>query len=208
LKEMINRGGEKISPLEIEAALLEHPAVLDAAAFAAPHPTLGEEVAAAVVPRKDARLEAADVVRFMRAQLSDFKVPRVVRVVDELPRNHLGKVQRAGLYEALGLSEGAGSPRRDPILAPRDEIEGALAQLWRDVLGKESVGVRDSFFDLGGTSLEAVSMFYVIEEAIGTRTSVETLLACETIEQVANLLREAGIDDATLGRIRAGGAGS
>jgi acyl-CoA synthetase (AMP-forming)/AMP-acid ligase II len=95
IKELINRGGEKISPLEVDAALLSHPAVAEAASFAAPDPKYGEEVQAAVVLKGDAGVE--ELLAHCREKLADFKVPRVIHLVKELPKGPTGKVQRRHL---------------------------------------------------------------------------------------------------------------
>jgi acyl-CoA synthetase (AMP-forming)/AMP-acid ligase II len=99
IKELINRGGEKISPLEVDAALLAHPAVAEAAAFAVADPKYGEEVHAAVVLRQDASVE--ELLRHCRDRLADFKVPRVLHLVKELPKGPTGKVQRRFMAAAL-----------------------------------------------------------------------------------------------------------
>ncbi len=106
LKEIINRGGEKISPLEVDSILLEHPDIAQAVTFAIPHDKLGEEIAAAVVPRENATLESRDVRDFATSRLADFKVPRKVVVLEEIPKGATGKVQRIGLAEKLGLTGG------------------------------------------------------------------------------------------------------
>jgi acyl-CoA synthetase (AMP-forming)/AMP-acid ligase II len=92
LKELINRGGEKISPLEVDAALLEHPAVAEAVSFAAPDPKYGEEVHAAVVLK--AAATPAEIQAFCGKRLADFKVPKVIHVAKEVPRTATGKIQR------------------------------------------------------------------------------------------------------------------
>jgi acyl-CoA synthetase (AMP-forming)/AMP-acid ligase II len=98
-KELINRGGEKISPLEIDHALLRHPEVAEAAAFAVPHPRLGEDVAAAVVLREGARVTPMELREFLASQLALFKVPRRIVLVNHLPKGVTGKVQRQRLVE-------------------------------------------------------------------------------------------------------------
>ena len=98
-KEIINRGGEKISPLEIDQALLRHPEVAEAAAFAIPHPRLGEDVAAAVVLKEGARVSPMDLREFLASQLALFKVPRRIVLVDHLPKGVTGKIQRRRLVE-------------------------------------------------------------------------------------------------------------
>lgn len=103
LKEIINRGGEKISPLEVDGILMDHPAVGQAVTFALPHPKLGEEVAAAVVLREGHDSTEADIRNFASARLAEFKVPRKVIIMDEIPKGATGKMQRIGLAEKLGL---------------------------------------------------------------------------------------------------------
>lgn len=103
LKEIINRGGEKISPLEVDVVLLDHPAVQQVVTFAMPHDTLGEEVAAAVVLCEGAEATAADIRRFAKKHLADFKLPRKVVFLDEIPKGPTGKLQRIGLAAKLGL---------------------------------------------------------------------------------------------------------
>jgi acyl-CoA synthetase (AMP-forming)/AMP-acid ligase II len=103
LKELINRGGEKISPLEIDDVLLRHPAVAEALAFAVPHTTLGEDIHAAVVLKAPAA--EAELREHCAARLAEFKVPRQFHILDAIPRGATGKPQRISLAKALGLSE-------------------------------------------------------------------------------------------------------
>ncbi|HEY4254107.1 MAG TPA: AMP-binding protein [Roseomonas sp.] len=104
LKELINRGGEKISPLELDAVLAAHPAVAQALCFALPHARLGEEVAAAVVLRGGHTLDEAALRRFAADRLADFKVPRRVIFLPEIPKGPTGKPMRLGLAAQLGLA--------------------------------------------------------------------------------------------------------
>ncbi len=104
LKEIINRGGEKISPLEVDEVLMDHPAIAQVVTFAMPHDKLGEEVAAAVVLREGQAASEADVRAFAATRLADFKVPRKVLILDEIPKGATGKLQRIGLAAKLGLS--------------------------------------------------------------------------------------------------------
>jgi acyl-CoA synthetase (AMP-forming)/AMP-acid ligase II len=99
LKEMIDRGGEKILPQGVEDVLAEHPAVADAAVFAVAHPTLGEDIAAAVVLREGASATALELRRFAATKLAAFKVPRRIEFLDRIPRTSTGKVQRSLLVE-------------------------------------------------------------------------------------------------------------
>jgi acyl-CoA synthetase (AMP-forming)/AMP-acid ligase II len=105
LKEIINRGGEKVSPLEVDGVLSAHPAVAQCVTFAMPHPKLGEEVAAAVVLKEGAAADAQALRAFLSDRLAAFKVPRQVLILDEIPKGATGKLQRIGLAEKLGLVE-------------------------------------------------------------------------------------------------------
>ena len=104
LKEMINRGGEKISPREVDEVLLDHPAV-QRVDDAMPHQKLGEEgIAAAVVFREGLSASSTKLRDFCATRLADFKVPRKLVFLDEIPKGATGKLQRIGLAEKLGLS--------------------------------------------------------------------------------------------------------
>ena len=104
LKEIINRGGEKIAPLEIDEVLMAHPAVHQAVTFAVPHDKLGEDVAAAIVLREGAQAGERDIREFAASRLADFKVPRHVVFVPEIPKGATGKMQRIGLAAKLGFT--------------------------------------------------------------------------------------------------------
>jgi oxalate---CoA ligase len=103
LKELINRGGEKVGPLEIDAVLMEHPAVQQCCTFAMPHDKLGEEIAAAVVVREGKALTERELQQFAEKRLAHFKIPRKVVFVKEIPKGPTGKLQRIGLAKKLGL---------------------------------------------------------------------------------------------------------
>jgi acyl-CoA synthetase (AMP-forming)/AMP-acid ligase II len=103
LKEIINRGGEKISPREVDEVLLSHPAVAQALTFALPHEKLGEEVAAAIVLREGRAIAERELREFAAERLADFKVPRRIVFLGEIPTGSTGKLQRIGLAQRLGL---------------------------------------------------------------------------------------------------------
>jgi acyl-CoA synthetase (AMP-forming)/AMP-acid ligase II len=104
LKEIINRGGEKISPREVDEVLLAHPAVAQALTFAVPHDKLGEDVAAALVLREGQRADEQEIRSFAAQRLADFKVPRKVVFLAQIPVGPTGKLQRIGLARKLGLA--------------------------------------------------------------------------------------------------------
>jgi acyl-CoA synthetase (AMP-forming)/AMP-acid ligase II len=103
IKEIINRGGEKVSPLEVDDVLMEHPGIQQVVTFALPHKLLGEEVAAAIVLTEGATLTLGDVQTFAAERLAQFKLPKKIVIVDEIPKGATGKLQRIGLAAQLGL---------------------------------------------------------------------------------------------------------
>ncbi len=103
LKEIINRGGEKISPPEVDNVLMDHPAIAQVVTFGMPHKSLGEDVAAAVVLREGMEASEQEIRAFAAEHLADFKVPRKVLILEEIPKGATGKLQRIGLAEKLGL---------------------------------------------------------------------------------------------------------
>ncbi|GAC1338593.1 MAG: acyl--CoA ligase [Acetobacteraceae bacterium] len=105
LKEQINRGGEKISPLEVDVVLLDHPGLDQVVTFGVPHEKLGEEVAAIVVPRPGCEVTEQEIRDFAAHRLAAYKVPRRVLIMTEIPKGPTGKVQRVGLAARLGLVE-------------------------------------------------------------------------------------------------------
>jgi len=104
LEELINRGGEKISPLEIDTVIMDHPAVAQVVTFGMPHDKLGEDVAAAVVLREGAACDERELRAFIGTRVADFKVPRKILFLTEIPKGATGKLQRIGLAEKLGMT--------------------------------------------------------------------------------------------------------
>ncbi len=102
LKEIINQGGEKISPGEVDAVIMDHPAVKQVATFPTPHPKLGEQVAAAIVLRKGSSATAAEIRDYAARRLAHFKIPREIFFLEEIPKSPLGKLQRFELTKRLG----------------------------------------------------------------------------------------------------------
>ena len=103
LKEIINRGGEKVSPREVDEILMDHPAVAQVVCFGMPHAKLGEEVAAVVVLKAGAAVTDRELQAFVAARAADYKVPKKILFMDEIPKGATGKLQRIGLAQKLGL---------------------------------------------------------------------------------------------------------
>ena len=149
LKEIINRGGEKVAPKEIDEAILEHPDVTQAVAFAVSHTGLGEDIAVAVVLKDHAVVSEKEIREFLFDRLADYKVPSQIVIVDEIPKGPTGKLQRIGLADKLALN------LKPEYVAPKNPTEKTLADIWTEVLSVAQVGIGDNFFSLGGDSLSA-----------------------------------------------------
>jgi aryl carrier-like protein len=179
LKELINRGGEKVSPKEIDEALLEHPQVLEAAAFGVPHPTLGEDVAAAVVVRDPVAVDAPALRAHLLRRLATFKVPSQVLLVDAIPKGATGKVERVTLATRLLPTGG------EEYVAPHGDTETTLAAIFAEVLEVERVGANDNFWGLGGDSLRATRALARIRATKGVELPILTLFEHPTVAEAA-----------------------
>jgi oxalate---CoA ligase len=159
-KEIINRGGKKVSPPEVDTVLAMHPAVAEIAAFAVPHPTLGEDVAAAVVLRDGAAVSELELRRFAAERLATHKVPRRIVFLESLPRTTAGKPKRIALAEKFRDLGAAKVPRPAGTAGAREptEIELQIIDIWRGILGIEQIALQDNFIELGGDSLTAALM--------------------------------------------------
>ena len=105
LKEIINRGGEKISPLEVDNVLMEHPDIQQVVTFAVAEKMLGEEIGAAVVMADGKSMDAGQLRKYAGEHLAKFKIPKHIVFVDEIPKGATGKLQRIGLAKKLGLED-------------------------------------------------------------------------------------------------------
>jgi acyl-CoA synthetase (AMP-forming)/AMP-acid ligase II/acyl carrier protein len=178
LKEIINRGGEKISPREIDEVLLEHPDVLQAVAFAIPHPSLGEDIAAVVVLRDHAQTEAS-IRGYLVSRLTAFKLPSRLLIVDEIPMSSTGKVRRTDLAETFT------ERLKSDFVAPKNKLEVLVAGIYADVLGTQPVGATDNFFALGGDSLRATQVISRVRSLFAINLPIATLFLKTTVAELA-----------------------
>ncbi|HEY7503035.1 MAG TPA: AMP-binding protein [Gemmatimonadales bacterium] len=190
LKEIINRGGEKVSPREVDEVLMDHPAVAQVITFAIPGGPLGEEVGAAVVLQPAKGTTEREIRDYAATRLADFKVPSTIVFLDEIPKGPTGKPQRIGLAARLGLGPATvqdSQPRR-PYLAPRTPVEDLLATLWSDVLGVERVGVDERFLDLGGDSMLATRLVSRIRQELRLELTMRALFDAPTVAEQAGVV--------------------
>jgi len=182
LKEMINRGGEKVIPRRVDEALLRHPAVDQALAFAVPHPTLGEDLAAAVVLRAGAAADEQELRGHAFSQLAPHEVPSRIVLLETLPRGATGKLQRIGLAEKFGAIL---FPAEEPV---RGELEELVAHTFAAVLQQPPPGRNANFFLLGGDSLSGQRVVNGLEQQLALALSPVLLFAYPTVRSLAEQL--------------------
>jgi amino acid adenylation domain-containing protein len=196
VKEVINRGGQKISPIEVEDALLRHPGIAEVACFGVPHPTLGEDIAAAIVVNDPAQgvIDTTAVAQFLAPNLAAFKIPKRVVCCEALPRGPTGKLNRLSLAATLGIAsiiDEANLVTVEPA-AFEGKWEAEIAAIWRDILKLSTVGYRENFFVLGGESLMAARLLARIGEMTGVDLPVECIFGDGgTVAGLAQLVRDA-----------------
>ncbi len=176
ISELINRGGEKISPVEVDSVLESLPGIVEAAAFGVAHPSLGEELVAAVVRSAGAAIEEADVIDHVRRRMGSRQTPRRIYFVERLPRTDSGKVRRNALAQELGYdADGAPHAGATSARAAGSPLEAALARLWSTALRGRAAGRDDNFFLLGGDSLSGAQLLLRVNAAFGVELQIKDL---------------------------------
>jgi acyl-CoA synthetase (AMP-forming)/AMP-acid ligase II len=179
LKEIINRGGAKVLPPEVDAALMAHSGVADAACFGVQHPTLGEDLVAAVVLRPDAAVSAQQLRDAALERLPAYKVPSRIVLVNIIPRDVQGKLRRGELADVLAQA------MRIDFTPPHGPLEELVAASFREVLGIERIGAHDNFFALGGDSLRGTQVVVRMNAALGLDLDAIELFRRPTVAEFA-----------------------
>ena len=184
-KEIINRGGEKVSPYDVEKVLLGHPAVREAAVFAVPHPRLGDNVGAAVVLHPAAppgtSPNSTELVDFLYDRLAPHQLPRHVHIVKSLPLGPTGKIARPLLSAAF-------ADHQRSTEQPAAPMEILIAEIWQRLLQRTDIGLDDDFFEIGGDFLQATEMLLELEETARHHIAPSEVRAQLTIRQLAETL--------------------
>jgi oxalate---CoA ligase len=191
IADQINRGGEKVSPREVDEVLLQHKAVQEAAVFPLPHALLGQEVAAAVVLKPGEVVQAGELSAHVSAQLAHFKVPKTFYVLAELPRGPGGKLRRRLLPEMVLKLAPLVDESAAAVDLPQSEMEKQVALWWQKELQVEQITRGDDFFELGGDSLAAVGFTVSVEKALGIRVRPAALFDHPTLAAFAGYLETA-----------------
>ncbi|WP_282792786.1 amino acid adenylation domain-containing protein [Streptomyces sp. CC224B] len=184
IDDQVKVRGYRVEPGEIEAALREHPAV-EAALVGAPAFDAGHRKIVANVVLRATGTSPADLRQFVRGRVPEFALPSLIEVVDELPRLPNGKVDRAGLVVSATSAAGASTPGAAPA-----GLTEALHRIWREVLGVDSVGLDDNFFEVGGDSLSIVKVYNEFKPLAGRDITITDMIKYPTISQVISFIGE------------------
>ncbi|MDP3385832.1 MAG: AMP-binding protein [Eubacteriales bacterium] len=200
IKEMINRGGEKVSPYELEKAILSNPDFQDAVAFPYPNPYGSEDVGVAVVMRQGYATSLLALRKLLYHRMDAYKLPSLLFVVDGIPVGPGGKIQRKSLYDTLvqdypNACETLISMEQS---ATADDVsltgtQSKLLEIWRRVLNIEHINPDYSFFDLGGDSLSAAALFSEIEDTFGVQIPFAPFFKDGSMANLSQLVDNASI---------------
>ncbi len=188
VNEMINRGGEKISPAEIDQELLSHPNITEAVTFPVNNNLLGKDIVAAIVTN-DKTITPDNVQQFIKNKLSSQKIPSQIIVVKNLPKGSSGKIQRNKMAEHF-KSYINNKHTKSITTLTTNQIQQTLTALWAELLPTNTeIKENDSFFDLGGDSFLFIQLTFLIEKSLGISFSETTLLQGHTIKKQTDHLR-------------------
>jgi thioesterase domain-containing protein/acyl carrier protein len=178
-------GGIRVEPGEVETVLAEHPRVQEAVVIDQEDHEGKTRLVSYVVSRQEQALSIDDLRRFLEDKLPQHMVPSAFVIMDAMPLTPHGKVDRRALPAAVEMARG---DQGNTYVAPRDELESRLTVIWENILGVKPIGVKDHFFNLGGSSLLAMILFAEIEKTFGKRFPLATIIDAPTIEDLGRVV--------------------
>ncbi|NEN98413.1 MAG: AMP-binding protein [Moorea sp. SIO3I7] len=184
--------GQRIEIAEIELKILEHRSIKETAVITADDRFGDKQLVAYVVvsPDKNEPPSSLKLQNFLIDKLPQYMIPSTFILWESLPHNSSGKIDRKALPEPDFKAN-----IQEQFIAPRNETEIKLTQIWQEVLGIKKVGINHNFFELGGHSLLAVRLVAEIEKVTQTKLPLAALFQFTTIEEIASLLKEPEVAD-------------
>ncbi|MBT8037085.1 MAG: AMP-binding protein [Verrucomicrobiae bacterium] len=201
-KDLVNRGGEKINSHEVEIALLRLEEIEEAAVFPILHPSLGEDIATAIVLKKGTEFDETEAKETLKRSLSPFKIPSLIKVVDSMPLNAVGKVDKINLRE---ITEKEREERKKSTGALKNDAEQRISKIWAGELGSSEVPSDVPLVHLGGDSLSALRIFLAIEEEFGLRLPNNLVSEDVTVERIGALIETCREDAAPIPKLERDG---
>lgn len=192
IKEMINKGGEKISPYEVENAVRMHPLVKDAVVF--PYPgSKGEENAGAVVTLFKERLDLPDLRKFLKGKISSYKMPTILFCVDEIPVNDRGKISRTTLYQELSSDPDTKvsiDNKNSKNQLKMSKEQKVISDIIGSALKKKGIALNDNFLDYGGDSLSGAIVLSELERRFKVKVPVNLLFEKGSVKELDEYIRK------------------
>lgn len=184
-KELINKGGEKVSPYEVEEILNKHPSISESTIFSVPHNTLGEDIAAAIVFKHNQFAPTDELKKHVSKYLSEFKIPTTFLYLDQLPKNNIGKILRSELKEIYKHTN-----REKNRVQPQSSTQQLLFQIWSTEIYNENISIDDDFQEAGGDSLAYTRVLSIIEQLLNVDLSKYSYLDINTIEKMSSIIEQ------------------
>jgi|GEM_PF-3982324 len=148
-----------------------------------PHPSLGEDIGAAVILNKKNGINEERLKVFLRKNLSDFKVPSRIFIVEEVLKGPTGKIQRLGLYEKIKPLFTAKK------VLPKNNLEKDIIKVWQEILKINKIAVDDNFFEIGGDSLKAIGLIKALKKITHNKINNKNFLENPTIKGIIKLIK-------------------
>jgi acyl carrier protein len=184
IKEIINRGGQKVSPREVDEVLIGHPGVAEAAVFAIPHISLTESVAAAVVPEKGHEISEKMLRQYVAERIAFYKVPQHIIFVDNIPKGPTGKINRKLLSQSFSHL------LRPEYVMLETETEVKVGMIWKELLHVDRIGRNDNFIALGGNSLLGTQVISRLNKVFHINIPLRNLFEMPTAAELAKFIDE------------------
>ncbi len=176
--------GFRIELGEIETTLLQLPNIREAVVIVRQDDEREKRLVAYIIPEPGQIIKTSDIRNYLKQKLAEYMIPAVFVILEALPLNANGKLDR----HALPVPEQTREELDTEFIASSSEIETQLLKIWYELLGIESIGIKDNFFDLGGTSLLVVQMLAQIKRRFGRELPLTTFLKAATVEEIASFL--------------------
>lgn len=189
LKELINKGGEKVAPREIEEVFLRCTGVDQAVAFGIPHRELGEDIGLIIVPSPGYELALTNLKQHALQHLAPWKVPSKIQIMDEVPKGPTGKVRRRELAALLSDLDRHHEPQYHNRGGETPSIlEEQIQKIWEKALQHSPIGLDEDFFSIGGYSLTAMAITTELERAFAVELAPTILFSAPTIRELTAVI--------------------
>jgi fatty-acyl-CoA synthase len=191
-KKMVNRGGYKIYPYELEGEIVKHPKVSEVCVIPTKNPVLGQNISVCVLSNADSPPTLAELREFLQEKIASFKLPEELTIFSE--HDELIQAQNAAQWihageKDLSTYDGLNHGRPAPVLVPQVELQRIIGSLWQEILEIKDISIHDNFFDLGGQSIQIIQVHGRLQKSLKQDISIIDLFKYPTIFSLSQYLR-------------------